>query len=179
MAGNRKLGRTRDPRRALMKGLASDLIDRQSITTTRAKAKELIPYVERLITKAKRGDLHNRRQIIARVATPASAHKLVDHLAQKLDGRSSGHLRLRPAGWRQGDHSPLATVSFVGLDPVTVESSTATPNPANAKAKAEAAKKPGPSRRPASTAGQSQPTQPKPDAGRQTAGRNRANQKRV
>lgn len=176
VAIKRKLGRPRDSRRALMRGLAGDLIEHQSLTTTRAKAKELVPYVERLITKAKRGDLHNRRQIIARVATPASAHKLVDHLAPKLN-RRSGHLRLRPAGWRRGDHSPLATVSFVDLTAEPAKPAT-DKAPDNAKAKA-VAQKSSPVRRQSRADAASQPSsQPKP-AERQTTGRNRANQKRV
>lgn len=177
MANKRKLGRPRDPRRALLRGLASDLIDQQSITTTRAKAKEIIPYVERLITKAKKGDLHNRRQIIARVATKASAHKLVDGLAPKLGGRTSGHLRLRPAGWRQGDHSSLATVSFVDLA-AEAETTTATPPPVNAKTKA-IADKPAPTQRQPRAKADSPAAQPKPAGGQQATSRNRANQKRV
>ena len=181
MATKRKLGRTRDPRRALMRGLAANLIDHQAITTTKAKAKELVPYVERLITKAKKGDLHNRRQIISRVSTPASAHKLVDDLAGRLGNRNSGHLRLRPAGWRKGDHSPLATISFVDLEPDSSAPITASQSPANAKAKAKAITKgveqPPARRQPRSTADQT--SQNQPGTGRQSSGRNRANQKRV
>lgn len=177
MSVNRKLGRTRDPRRALMKGLASDLIDHQSITTTKAKSKELVSYVERLVTKAKKGDLHNRRQIIARVASPKTAHKLVDELAPKLGNRNSGYLRCRPAGWRKGDHSPLATVSFVDLADQPVEA--AAPAPANAKTKAAQADKPAPAAKPQSRTTANQSSQPKPAVDRQASGRNRANQKRV
>ncbi len=179
MAIKRKLGRTRDPRRALMRGLAGNLIDHQAITTTKAKAKELVPYVERLITKAKKGDLHNRRQIIARVSTPASAHKLVDDLAGRLGNRNSGHLRLRPAGWRKGDHSPLATVSFVDLEPASSAPIPASQSPANAKAKAIAkgAKQPPARRQPRLAADQTPQNQP--GTQRQSSGRNRANQKRV
>jgi large subunit ribosomal protein L17 len=86
----RKFGRETDQRRALVKGLASALIDHTSIKTTHAKAKELVPYVEKLVTKAKKGDLHNRRQIISKVATVSSAHKLVDEIAPKLGARNSG-----------------------------------------------------------------------------------------
>ena len=109
----RKFGRETDQRAALLKGLASELIDHTSITTTLPKAKELVPYVEKLITKAKIGNLHNRRQIISKVATPSAAHKLVDELAPKLTARTSGHLRIEKSGWRKGDNAPLATVSFV------------------------------------------------------------------
>ena len=90
----RKLSRTRDPRRLLIKNLATELFDHQSVTTTLAKAKEVISYSEKLITKAKKGDLHNRRQIIARLTTTDSAHKLVDHIAPQLPDNSGGYLKL-------------------------------------------------------------------------------------
>src|SRR6201996_9652794 len=90
----RKLHRERDQRRALIKGLADSLVKYEAIETTLPKAKEIVPYVEKLITKAKKGDLHNRRMIIASLQTLTSAHKLVDEIAPKLAGRSSGHLRI-------------------------------------------------------------------------------------
>ncbi len=109
----RKFHRERDQRRALMKGLADSLIKYESIETTLPKAKEIVPYVEKLITKAKKGDLHNRRLIIADLQTVASAHKLVDEIAPKLGGRSSGHLRVERTSVRRGDNAQLARVSFV------------------------------------------------------------------
>lgn len=109
----RKLGRTRDQRRALIKGLAGALIDQGTILTTEPKAKEIRPYVEKLITKAKRGDLHSRRQIIAKVAHASSAHKLVDEIAPNLAGRDSGFLRIEREDLRRGDGSQMSRVSFV------------------------------------------------------------------
>lgn len=109
----RKFGRERDQRRALMKGLADSLVKYESIETTLPKAKEIVPYVEKLITKAKKGDLHNRRQIVANLQTVASAHKLVDEIAPKLGGRNSGHLRVERTRTRRGDNAQLARVSFV------------------------------------------------------------------
>ena len=109
----RKFGRERDQRRALMKGLADSLIKYEAIETTLSKAKEIVPYVEKLITKAKKGDLHNRRQIVADLHTVASAHKLVDEIAPKLTGRDSGHLRVQRTRVRRGDNVQLARVSFV------------------------------------------------------------------
>lgn len=109
----RKLGREKDQRRALIKGLTSNLIDNGSITTTVPKAKELVPYFEKLITKAKKGDLHNRRQVISKVANVESAHKLVDEIAPKLTHRNSGHLRIVKKENRRGDNATMATVSFV------------------------------------------------------------------
>lgn len=109
----RKFGRERDQRRALVKGLADSLVKYESIETTLPKAKEVVPYVEKLITKAKKGDLHNRRQVIADLQTVASAHKLVDEIAPKLTGRNSGHLRIERTRTRRGDNAQLARVSFV------------------------------------------------------------------
>lgn len=109
----RKFHRERDQRRALIKGLADSLVKYESIETTLPKAKELVPYMEKLITKAKKGDLHIRRQVISKLQTVESAHKLVDQIAPKLSDRSSGHLRIEKTGLRRGDNSHLAKVSFV------------------------------------------------------------------
>jgi large subunit ribosomal protein L17 len=109
----RKLHRERDQRDALIKGLAESLVVYESIETTLPKAKELVPYAEKLITKAKKGDLHNRRQVVAGLHTVASAHKLVDEIAPKLTHRSSGHLRIKKTSFRRGDNTQMARVSFV------------------------------------------------------------------
>lgn len=131
-----KLGRERDQRRALIRGMATSLIERESIETTLPKAKALKPYVERLITKAKKGDLHNRRQVIAKLDTLDAAHKLVDDLAPKLVGRTSGHLRIEKTRFRRGDNAQMARLSFV--DDLSKPAST--PKPA---AKPKTAKKTG------------------------------------
>lgn len=109
----RKFGRERDQRRALLKGLATSLVEHGKIETTLEKAKEVVPYVEPLITKAKIGDLHNRRQIVAALNTVEAAHKLVDEIAPKLAGRTSGHLRITRTTVRVGDNAQLARVEFV------------------------------------------------------------------
>ncbi len=109
----RKFGRETDQRRALIKGLADSLVKYETIETTLEKAKEVAPYVEKLITKAKKGDLHNRRQVLSGLQTIASAHKLVDEIAPKLTGRNSGHLRITKTRTRRGDNAQLAKVSFV------------------------------------------------------------------
>ena len=109
----RKFGRERDQRAALLKGLATSLVKYESIETTLPKAKEIVPYVEKLITKAKKGDLHNRRQILSSLDTVEIAHKLVDDIAPKLTGRTSGHLRITRTTVRRGDNTQLARVSFV------------------------------------------------------------------
>ncbi len=109
----RKFSRERDQRRALLKGLATSLVEHGKIETTLMKAKELVPYVEPLITKAKIGDLHNRRQIVAALSTVEAAHRLVDEIAPKLTGRTSGHLRITRTTVRVGDNTQLAAVEFV------------------------------------------------------------------
>lgn len=106
---NREVG----PRTALIKGLADSLIIYESIETTVPKAKAVVPYVEKLITKAKKADLHNRRQIISSLQTLESAHKLVDELAPKMAGRTSGYLRIKKTTHRRGDNTLLARVTFV------------------------------------------------------------------
>ncbi len=109
----RKLHRERDQREALVKGLADSLVKYESVETTLPKAKELVPYIEKLITKAKKGDLHNRRQVISGLQTEESAHKLVDDLAPKMKGRDSGHVRIEKTRARRGDNTQMARVSFV------------------------------------------------------------------
>ncbi|MEX2014504.1 MAG: 50S ribosomal protein L17 [Candidatus Saccharimonadales bacterium] len=109
----KKFGREKDQRRALLKGLADSLILEEKIETTITKAKEIVPYTEKLITKAKKGGLHRRRQIIADLNTLDSAHKLFDEIAPKLKERSSGYLRINKTSPRRGDNAQMATVSFV------------------------------------------------------------------
>jgi large subunit ribosomal protein L17 len=109
----RKFSRERDQRRALVKGLATSLVDHGKIETTLPKAKELVRYIERLITKAKAGDLHNRRQVIAGLSTQKAAHKLVDDIAPKLTARNSGHVRVKRTKVRVGDGTQMATIEFV------------------------------------------------------------------
>ena len=129
----RKFGRERDQRRALMKGLASSLVEYQSIETTLPKAKELVPYIEKLITKAKKGGLHNRRQVMAGLSTKEVADKLMDEIAPKLTGRTSGHVRVTRTRVRVGDGAEMATIEFVDdLTSSTKESKVEVP-----KAKAE------------------------------------------
>lgn len=108
----RKFGRERDQRKALIKGLATSLVTYEAIETTLEKAKELRPYVEALITKAKKGDLHNRRQVIAGLSTLEAAYKLVDELAPQIK-RESGYLRIKRTRARVGDNAQLARISFV------------------------------------------------------------------
>ena len=109
----RKFGRERDQRRALLKGLATSLVTEESIETTLPKAKELVRYIEKLITKAKKGDLANRRAVIAGLSTQVAAVKLVDQIAPQLTGRTSGHVRVERTRLRVGDGAQMAIVEFV------------------------------------------------------------------
>ena len=126
----RKFGRERDQRRALMKGLATSLVEHGKIETTLPKAKELVRYIEKLITKAKKGDLANRRMVIAGPSTQAAAFRLVDVIAPQLSGRTSGHVRVERTRLRVGDGAQMATIAFV-------DDISETPKPAAAAAKEE------------------------------------------
>ncbi len=113
---------------------------RESIETTLPKAKEVMIYLEKLITKAKKGDLHNRRQVVSGLQTLTAAHKLVDEIAPKLAGRPSGHLRVKRTRLRRGDNAQLATVSFVDdlkveVKPAKVEKPASKPLARRAPAK--------------------------------------------
>lgn len=141
----KKLGRERDQRRALIKSLADSLIRDESIETTESKAKELVPYFEKLVTKAKKGGLHNRRQIIASLMTIESSNKLVDEIAPKLSARNSGYLRIKRTEIRRGDHAQMAKVSFVDDLSKTVkkaEEPKPAPKPAAKKPASKAPAKP-------------------------------------
>ena len=108
----RKFGRETDQRQALLRGLMCSLIERQSITTTLALAKEIRRSTEKLITLAKKGDLNSRRLVIARLDNQELGSRLVDAIAPNIK-RNSGYLRIERAGFRKGDHSEMATISFV------------------------------------------------------------------
>ncbi len=109
----RKFGRERDQRSALLKGLVSNLVEHGKIETTLPKAKEIVPVIEKLITKAKQGDLSGRRQVIAGVTTLPIAYKLFDEIAPQLTKRTSGHVRVTKTALRKGDNAAMAEVSFV------------------------------------------------------------------
>jgi large subunit ribosomal protein L17 len=109
----KKFNRETDQRKALIVGLAEALILRESIETTLPKAKAVQSYTEKLITKAKKGGLHNRRQVISKLSTIEAANKLVNDIAPMLSGRTSGHLRVERTDLRRGDAAQMAKVSFV------------------------------------------------------------------
>ena len=108
----RKFGRERDERKALLRGLECALIEHLSITTTITRAKEMRSSTEKLITRAKKNTLANRRLIMSRLGSDKTAALLIDVIAPQIK-RDSGYLRIERAGFRQGDHAELGTISFV------------------------------------------------------------------
>lgn len=108
----RKFGRERDQRAALINGLIVALFENGSITTTLIRAKEMRRYAEKLITHAKKGDLAARRLVIARLNNQKIGSYLVDVIAPQIK-RDSGYLRIERAGFRKGDYTGMATISFV------------------------------------------------------------------
>lgn len=110
----RKFGRKKNARRALMKGLALSLIEHGRITTTDAKARELRPYMDKLVTKAKAGELSDRRLVISRLMNrDEAAAKLFDEIAPKYSDRVGGYTRIIKLPPRKSDASPMALIEFV------------------------------------------------------------------
>ena len=115
-SGGRKLQRTSAHRIALFRNMSAALIKHEQITTTLAKAKELRPYVEKLITLAKKGGLSNRRLAHARLLDDAQLVKLFDVLAERYKDRNGGYTRIVKAGIRASDAAPIAIIEFVDRD---------------------------------------------------------------
>ena len=115
--GYRKLNRTHEHRKAMFANMAGSLIEHEQIKTTLPKAKELRPYVERLITLGKRGDLHARRQARAALKQDMHVAKLFDVIGPRYKDRNGGTIRVLKAGFRYGDMAPMAIVEFVDRDP--------------------------------------------------------------
>jgi large subunit ribosomal protein L17 len=112
----RKLGRTSAHRTAMFANMSASLIKHEQIVTTLPKAKELRPIVEKLVTLAKRGGLHARRQAIAQVRDVTQVGKLFAALGPRYKDRSGGYTRVIKAGYRHGDHAPMAVIEFVDRD---------------------------------------------------------------
>ena len=113
----RKLNRTASHRKAMFANMASALIKHEQIITTLPKAKELRGVVDKLITLGKRGDLHARRQAIARIRDKAMVAKLFETLGPRYQDRSGGYTRVLKAGFRYGDSAPMAVIELVDRDP--------------------------------------------------------------
>jgi large subunit ribosomal protein L17 len=113
----RRFSRTPEHRRAMFANMAAALIKHEQIVTTLPKAKDLRPVVEKLITKAKRGDLHARRQVMADLRDETMLKKLFDVLGPRYQGRPGGYTRVLKAGFRYGDNAPMAVIELVDRDP--------------------------------------------------------------
>lgn len=114
--GGRKLQRTSSHRAALFRNMAAALIKHEQITTTLAKAKELRPYTEKLVTLAKKGGLSNRRLAHARLLDDAQLTKLFEVLAERYRTRNGGYIRIVKAGIRASDAASMAVIEFVDRD---------------------------------------------------------------
>ena len=115
-SGGRKLQRTGAHRIAMFRNMSASLIKHEQITTTVAKAKELRPYIEKLVTLAKRGGLANRRLAMSRLMDEAQLQKLFDVLAERYKDRNGGYTRIIKAGIRASDAAPIAIIEFVDRD---------------------------------------------------------------
>jgi large subunit ribosomal protein L17 len=112
----RKLNRTSSHRKAMFANMAVSLVMNEQIKTTLPKAKDLRPYVEVLVTAAKKGDLAARRKIIATIKDRAAAEKLISVLGERYKERPGGYLRIMKAGFRHGDAADIAYIEFVDRD---------------------------------------------------------------
>jgi large subunit ribosomal protein L17 len=115
--GYRRLNRTHEHRKAMFANMAGSLIEHEQIKTTLPKAKELRPIVEKMVTLAKRGDLHARRLVASRLKEDKDVAKLFDVIGPRYQDRPGGYLRIMKAGFRYGDQAPMAIIEFVDRDP--------------------------------------------------------------
>jgi len=115
-SGYRKLNRTHEHRKAMFSNMCGSLIEHEQIKTTLPKAKELRPIIEKMITLAKRGDLHARRQAASMLKQDKDVIKLFDVLAARYKDRAGGYTRVLKAGFRYGDMAPMAIIEFVERD---------------------------------------------------------------
>ena len=113
---HRKLGRTTAHRTAMFANMAASLIKHEQIVTTLPKAKELRPFVEKLVSLAKKGDLHNRRIAISRVRDVEQVGKLFTTLGPRYATREGGYIRVLKAGFRYGDNAAMAVIELVDRD---------------------------------------------------------------
>ena len=111
----RKLGRKTAHRKALMSNLASALITHKKIKTTDAKAKELRMYIEPLVTFAKKGDLHSRRQVLKKIRHKSIVRELFDNIGPTFSNRNGGYTRIIKLGFRDNDCAPISLIEFVGM----------------------------------------------------------------
>lgn len=112
----RKLNRTSTHRKAMLANMAAALVKHEQIKTTLPKAKELRPFVEKLVTLGKKGGLSNRRVAMSRMRDETQVKKLFDVLGERYKERQGGYLRIMKAGYRYGDSAPMAVIEFVDRD---------------------------------------------------------------
>jgi large subunit ribosomal protein L17 len=112
----RKLNRTSSHRKAMFANMAAALIRHEQIVTTLPKAKELRPFVDKLVTLAKKGDLASRRMAISKVRDQEMVRKLFDTIGPRYEDRNGGYTRVLKAGYRYGDSAPVAVIEFVDRD---------------------------------------------------------------
>src|ERR1700753_3625910 len=112
----RRFNRTAEHRTALFANMAQALIKHEQIITTLPKAKDLRPVVEKLVTLGKRGDLHARRQAMAKLGDEQMVKKLIDVIGPRYKERLGGYTRILKAGYRYGDAAPVAVIEFVDRD---------------------------------------------------------------
>jgi large subunit ribosomal protein L17 len=113
---HRKFNRTAEHRKAMFENMAASLIKHEQIVTTLPKAKDLRPFVEKLVTLGKRGDLHARRQAIAKLQDETIVKKLFDVIGPRYAERQGGYTRVLKAGFRHGDSAPIGVIEFVDRD---------------------------------------------------------------
>jgi large subunit ribosomal protein L17 len=114
---HRKLNRTASHRKAMLANMAAALIKHEQITTTLPKAKELKPYMDKLVTLSKKGDLHARRQAISKIQDRVQVSKLFETLGPRYQDRPGGYTRVVKAGYRYGDSAPMAVIELIDRDP--------------------------------------------------------------
>lgn len=112
----RKLNRTSPHRKAMFANMAAALVKHEQITTTLPKAKDLRPFVERLITLGKKGGLSNERLAMSRMRDQSQIRKLFDTLGERYKKRDGGYIRIMKAGFRYGDNAPMAVIELVDRD---------------------------------------------------------------
>jgi large subunit ribosomal protein L17 len=113
---HRKFNRTAEHRKAMFANMSAALITHEQVTTTLPKAKDLRPVVEKLVTLAKKGGLHARRQAISQIKDLLAVKKLFEVIAPRYKARHGGYLRIIKAGFRYGDSAPVAVIEFVDRD---------------------------------------------------------------
>ena len=112
----RKLGRTSSHRDAMFRNMVTSLFEHERIVTTREKAKELKPIAEKMITLAKRGDLHARRQALSYIRSKDIVEKLFTDIQEQFSDRKGGYTRILQTGTRKGDAAPMAIIELVGYE---------------------------------------------------------------